>query len=223
MSTAIEVVQGTKHGREKCPFACCVPEEAEAEREKLAKRPKLVLRDLIQCYIDHFRKILKGSLGVYSGQSLSKVLEAAGNCSCPICGRRHKHQWRFPHEAAKVFTKTLKHEFSNGIPKGTTFEAMFKRIDRIGDGIFGVGPLVKYDTTLRLAVHFGISASDNVYLHAHAVIPGVKLKGLIPAEDFVPDFAIMGILSYEIEDFLCIFNEIIKSRNIKVLRNYPCK
>ncbi len=68
--TTIEVTPVTKHAKDECPFACFVSGDAKAERENLAVKRNLTLKDLIDCYITHYRDVLKRSLGVYSGLAI---------------------------------------------------------------------------------------------------------------------------------------------------------
>lgn len=143
------------------------------------------------------------------------ALEAASHGECPPngkdAGKRHFHQRRIPKTAIKQWASKLgKAQAQIQAFHGRTFEDLFDFLDKLASKISGIGPLMVYDTALRIGANIGCLPKDWVYLHAHATIP-TKHAFRIEKSDLPEDLKGLGALkAYEIEDFLCIYHEQVK-------------
>lgn len=129
-------------------------------------------------------------------------------------GKRHPHQRRLSNESLEQWTKTLgKAQTRIQAFRGHPFEELFDFIQ--ASKIPGIGPLMVYDTALRIGANIGCLPKDWVYLHAHARIPDVRLDvpRIRKAELPEPFNELEAWKAYEIEDFLCVCQNQIQELN----------
>ena len=158
-----------------------------------------------------FQEYLNG----YRTSSFSDALKAASrgewHPNGEKAGKRHPHQWRIPKAAIKHWSgKLCKAQAQIQAFRGHVFEDLFDFLDKQARAISGIGPLMVYDTALRIGANIGCLPKDCVYLHAHATIPFVHKFRIEKAEMREPLKALEKWEAYEIEDFLCIYHDPIK-------------
>lgn len=160
-----------------------------------------------------FQEYLDG----YRSVSFPDALKAASHGECPPngndAGKRHFHQRRIPKTAIKQWASKLdKAQAQIQAFHGRTFEGLFDFLDKLASKISGIGPLMVYDTALRIGANIECLPKDFVYLHAHARIPGVQSKVHRIGKTKLPEAfkALEAWKAYEIEDFLCVYQKQIK-------------
>ena len=161
---------------------------------------------------EHNRSNLRDLLNGYRTSSFPDAMKAASHGEFPPngekAGKRHPHQRRLADKALNQWAKTLgRTQAIIQAFRGQAFEGLFDFIDERARTISGIGPLMVYDTALRIGANIECLPKDWVYLHAHARIPDVydfrieKSKLSKELEKWE---------AYEIEDFLCIYQKQIK-------------
>lgn len=153
----------------------------------------------------------------YRSAKFPDALKAASRGEYPPngekAGTRHPHQWRIPKAAVKHWVgKLSKAQVRIQTFRGHPFESLFDFLDKQARSVFGIGPLMVYDTALRIGANIGSLPRDWVYLHAHARIPGVRFGvSRIRKTELPEDLKALGTLkAYEIEAFLCVYHEPIE-------------
>ncbi len=153
----------------------------------------------------------------YRSSSFPEALKAASRGECPPngkdVGKRHFHQRRIPKTAIKQWASKLdKAQAQIQSFLGLSFEDLFDFLDERARTIDGIGPLMVYDTALRIGANIGCLPKDWVYLHAHARISGVRSDvQRIRKSEFPKTLkALEAWEAYEIEDFLCVYQKQIK-------------
>lgn len=153
----------------------------------------------------------------YRSSSFPEALKAASRGECPPngkdVGKRHFHQRRIPKTAIKQWASKLdKAQAQIQSFLGLSFEDLFDFLDERARTIDGIGPLMVYDTALRIGANIECLPKGWVYLHAHARIPGVRSKvHRIPKSELPEEFKALEVWeAYEIEDFLCVCQKQIK-------------
>ena len=162
-----------------------------------------------------YRSRLYELLDGYRTSAYPDALKAASRGEYPPngekAGRRHSHQWRIPKTAVKQWSKQLiKAQARIRSFCGQPFEGLSDYLTAQAHTISGIGPLMVYDTALRIGAHIGCLPKDQVYLHAHARIPSVHDFRIRKSELPEPLKALEAWKAYEIEDFLCIYHDSIK-------------
>lgn len=175
--------------------------------EDLCKDVK-TLDELVKCYEKNYRKNLQKLLDYDSFEDAIKKASYAKGAD----DKKHCHQYRLRNSTLEKVESGL-FKSKTKIESCTTFDELFHFLeDEIGK-IDGVGPLMIYDTALRLGAKLGLKP-EKVYLHA-GTRSGAKALGLdcknkiIEIEKF-PE-PIQQLEPYEIEDFLCIYKDDLKS------------
>ncbi len=145
------------------------------------------------------------------------ALEAASHGECPPngkdAGKRHFHQRRIPKTAIKQWASKLgKAQAQIQAFHGRTFEDLFDFLDKRARTIDSIGPLMVYDTALRIGANIECLPKGWVYLHAHARIPGVRSDVQRIRKSELPKAlkALEAWEAYEIEDFLCVYHDPIE-------------
>ena len=159
-----------------------------------------------------FHKFLDG----YRSAKFLDTLDAASHGEWPPnsekAGKRHDHQRRISGEAIKQWADSLgKAQARIQAFHGCSFEKLFDFLDVQARAISGIGPLMVYDTALRIGANIGCLPKDFVYLHAHARIPSLRSDVYrIKKSELPREFKVLGTWeAYEIEDFLCVYQEQI--------------
>ena len=164
---------------------------------------------------EHNRSNLRDLLDGYRTSSFPDALKAASHGEFPPngekAGKRHPHQWRLSGDAVKQWSKQLNKAQAQILAfRGQPFEGLFGFLAAQAHTISGIGPLMVYDTALRIGANVGCLPKDWVYLHAHATIPSVHDFRIRKSELPEPLKALEAWKAYEIEDFLCIYHDSIK-------------
>jgi len=123
-------------------------------------------------------------------------------------GKKHTHQKCldkkvFPQVSDRLLNR--QREISNV----QTFSELFKKVSSIIKDINGVGPLMIYDTTLRLGAILGLKP-QKVYIHRGSKEGAKNLglnikKGYLEKDELPNEF--QDLEPYEIEDCLCIYKD----------------
>ncbi|MBQ6008745.1 MAG: hypothetical protein IJL17_09400 [Kiritimatiellae bacterium] len=153
----------------------------------------------------------------YRSPTFPDILKAASHGEWPPnsekAGKRHPHQWRISDKAMKQWAAKLgKAQAKIRSFQGRAFEELFDFFDEQARTVSGIGPLMVYDTALRIGANIGCFPKDWVYLHAHARIPGVRsdVPRIRKTELPEPFNELEMWEAYEIEDFLCVCQKQIK-------------
>jgi hypothetical protein len=106
----------------------------------------------------------------------------------------------------------------------SSFEQLHQIIGELIQGIRGVGPLLIYDTALRLGANLRLEPSV-VFLHA-GTREGARRLGLNVARSFIPSSEFPPVLrelpARQIEDILCIYKDWLKVPNVIITRTPNC-
>lgn len=160
---------------------------------------------------------LRNLLDGFRTSSFPDALKAASHGEWPPnsekAGKRHPHQWRISDKAMKQWAAKLgKAQAKIRSFQGRAFEELFDFFDEQARTVSGIGPLMVYDTALRIGANIGCLPKDWIYLHAHARIPSVRAA--VPRIEKAKLHETLKALekweAYEIEDFLCIYQRQIK-------------
>lgn len=160
-------------------------------------------------YKAHCQKRAAAGYQFYASRpSLEDVVKIAAFAENPD-GKRDGHQYRLTKEALKKAYRRLQEA---DLRTCTTFHQLFTEIeDRIGQ-ITGIGPLMVYDTALRIGAFLGLEP-EKVYLHRGAR-DGAKAIGLGKGKDTLEVSELPGpfhrLRPREIEDCLCIYKKELK-------------
>ena len=179
------------------------------------------LSELMSEWKSEYRSRLYELLDGYRTSAFPDALKAASHGEYPPngekAGKRHPHQWRIPKAAINQWSKQLtKAQARIRSFRGQPFECLFGFLDEQARSISGIGPLMVYDTALRIGANIGCFPKDCVYLHAHARIPDIR-SGVphIGRSELSKDLKALKALkaweAYEIEDFLCIYHDQVKN------------
>jgi hypothetical protein len=167
-------------------------------------------------YVELHRPNLHDLLDGYQSATFPEALKAAFHGKYPPngmnAGKRHPHQRRISNEALQQWAAKLgKAQARIQAFRGQAFEDLFDFINEQASAVSGLGPLMVYDTALRIGANIDCLPKDWVYLHAHARIPGVGSGVRRIKKSKLPEAlkALEDLDAYEIEDFLCIYHDPI--------------
>ncbi len=133
------------------------------------------------------------------------AVRLAGLASGPH-GRRFRHQYRIPRtalrKASRALLRTLRH-----LGRCKSFDALLQQVHATISPIPRIGPLMVYDTALRIGARLGLSP-DQVYLHAGtrhgaAVLGFARSRVSISLAELPPP--LHRLTAEEAEDILCIY------------------
>lgn len=204
-----------EHKEIDCPFNCCFPEN---ELKRLKERLNISLLDCVQSYVRYRRQPYQMYLRMYAKISFPQAVHASGTAVCYVCGRKHPHQRRLESSVLGEFSSQLEQKLIPTMcPSVTSFESLYASVDKIGSSIHGIGPVAIYDTALRISFNLGVPPKDFVYFHGDAVIPGMHGRNPLAITSFKKEFHDCGMTAYEIEDFLCIFHDVLTRFRIGVV------
>ena len=171
------------------------------------------LDEMLNCYCQYFRPNMAKYLKVFAQLSLDDVIEYSTGATCPCCDMPHKHphQRHLPAEVLDAFLQKLKKQKPQ-LQKANSFEKVFELVSAAK--VYGVGPVTLYDAALRISAKLKKLPVEWVYLHAHANIPGKRKAGKVYIGDLDMLFAQKQLTAYEIEEFFCVFHNLLKAKNI---------
>lgn len=166
-------------------------------------RPR-TLRAIVDHYIRSVRPQLEAELNFYARQSgFPQAVELASQATRPD-GKRHPHQYRIP---GRVLAKTRRPLLALRPLHFKDFDELHTEVERAIRRIDGIGPLMVYDTAVRLGAYLNI-LPERVYLHA-GTRGGAKALGLRHTAKTLEIRDCPGgmrrLAAREIEDCLCIY------------------
>ena len=144
-------------------------------------------------------------LSIFAAQrSLKAAIRLAGLASTGH--KRFAHQYRIPRRVLAEAEQCLQRERPR-LARARTFDELHTRVrDAIGD-VRGIGPLMVYDTAVRIGAFRGL-APQRVYLHSGARV-GARALGLDARPESLAVRQLPGALRHvtaaEAEDILCIY------------------
>jgi len=167
------------------------------------------LTALIKDYQKVHSKNLDNELNYYASQNYEKgMLEKAARSEASN-GNCHPHQYRILRAARNKTLESLQKLDFSGL---NTFESLYNLLKSELGPISGVGPLMIYDTALRIGAYRSLYP-EKVYLHAGtrkgSQNLGIKLKGNTLDKSQLPE-EIQVLEPMHIENFLCIYKDHLK-------------
>ncbi len=133
-------------------------------------------------------------------------------------GKRHLHQRRLKKSTLAEVERLLT---SVDLRQYRDFASLYKAIANRLDRCSGVGPLMKYDTALRIGANLGVFP-ERVYLHS-GTSAGAKALGFSvkdsPIERSRLPKEFRSLAPHELEDCLCIFKDQLQE--ISNVGQYP--
>ncbi len=123
-------------------------------------------------------------------------------------GKRYDHQRRLKASVLEEASRRL-HRAKHLLQCAKTFDGLHDVVDEKIGPLRGIGPLMVYDTALRIGTKLGHKPRQ-VYLHS-GTRQGARMLGLcwrmpsLPVECFPPE--LQELEPREIEDCLCIFKD----------------
>ncbi len=217
-----------KHCVIGAPRRCCVCYSTPKHMENFLM-PSEYLDFLVYKYLKHEKSKLDKHLKWYSDVKLAEAIIHASQAHMDISGRRHPHQRLLQHAAVGEIKTALQTLFSTG-KKPTDFAQLYDSTSNAVKNVKGVGPLMIYDTALRLGAHFGVYPTT-VFLQRGALVGArnfLSLVGNVGKSEKLKDGVSMLVNDFEphlheldakgIENFLCIF-----ARDLKDLAEYAAQ
>jgi hypothetical protein len=157
-------------------------------------------------YLRYHAPVLHAQLSFYAGLKHAEAVARASRAERPD-GRRHDHQRRINRRAMRKLAELLRGETFR---RERDFRAIYQRISALTRRVKGIGPLLVYDTALRIGANRG-KLPRMVYIHA-GVTKGARAVALQHVPLAVSPAAFPAPLSkltaHELEDLLCIFGRI---------------
>ena len=173
---------------------------------------KVTDSDSLTALIKHYQKghsdNLDNELNYYASQNCEKDMLLKAARSEASNGKCHPHQYRIP-QAARNQTHDALQKIDFSTIK--TFDSLHRLLKSELGPIAGVGPLMIYDTALRIGAYQGLYP-EKVYLHAGtregSQNMGIKSKESVLEKSCFPE-EIQKLDPVHIENFLCIYkNEL---------------
>ena len=189
------------------------------------------LSQCINLYIQYQRPISHLYLNYFARMSLANAIFQAALSTCPVCGRLNPHQNHIGYSKCRQWANYLRGVagLSANLANAKNFEDIIHLIQVAYAKwplaqLNGKNQLLVYDTALHVSVQLRRLPHALVYLHASAIVPSVpgryrgKHFGTLPFSTFLPLFKRNHMTAFEIENFLCNFNDVLKKYQIPVIR-----
>lgn len=171
------------------------------------------LDEAIDDYVECHRVRLRAEMGHYEeAATLREAITRAARAERPD-GKRHDHQRRLPPATLREAERALL-AIEPALAGALTFHELMRLVEDAFDPIRGAGELFVYDTALRIGAKLGLQP-DSVYLHRgtrggarrfHPAPRGTTLDlGAVPRP------LRRRLSPSEIEDFLCIYKDRVRS------------
>lgn len=170
----------------------------------------MIIATYVTDYIQRFRPAKREEIAFFAKQAtLSDAIRIAATCQ-RADGKRHPHQRRIPRAVLGAAERKLRAEAQN-LSTAKSFEELHAIVDSLIGPIAGVGELTVYDIAHRIGAFLGFEPV-NVYLHAgtRAGAAALGFHGRVIERDRLPN-ALAQLTAAEIEDFLCIFKDHLRS------------
>jgi len=167
------------------------------------------LSQIVEAYRRDHQEGARAELDFYRHlPSAREALARAARAERPD-GKRHDHQRLIPKQAMREVGRRIPRLSTAGV---WTFEELLQRIETLIGAIDGVGPLMVYDTSLRIGAMVGVEP-DRVYLHAGTREGARSLgiateRGFLLVEELPPQ--LRRLKPREVEDLLCIYKAELK-------------
>lgn len=186
-------------------------------KKTIARKTNHNLNELIKDYIESKGKGLEELKKFYAIPKNEELLIMLACLSIDSSGKKHSHQKRIEPKSL-IDAGNLLLQFANEIKEFKDFESLHEFIVNKTKEIKKFGELCSYDTALRISFNLNILPTK-VYLHAGAKEGAKNLKWEIKTKIIetceIPEIHnMLNILEpYEIENFLCIYEEELKTIN----------
>jgi hypothetical protein len=163
---------------------------------------------VVQDYVAHHRDDERVELDYFRRRG--RLEEAVSDAALArLHGKKLSHQWRLrEHVLAESRDRLLQN-----VPRlvaAQTSDDLHDTVEAIIGPITGVGPLMIYDTALRIGAHRGLLPTK-VYIHAGTQV-GARNLGLpwqartLEVEALPP--VLRALPPHEVEDLLCIYKDV---------------
>ncbi|MMZ55266.1 hypothetical protein D1872_171120 [compost metagenome] len=180
-----------------------------------------LLEQLIKQYNDVFLSRLDFHLQFYVNKNLDEVLEGASYALTPTengkAPKKHPHQWRLSKETLdnvkeKLSQNNIKTKLEELRSKREKdgFEKVYQLIRDTIYPIKGVGPLMVYDTALRIGAGLNLYPQNYLYVQQGAQ---EGLKNLLNinskkiAISLISPSPVSKLSAYHLGNFLCIYRD----------------
>lgn len=158
---------------------------------------------IVEAYIRDYRKPLAAMLADFKCMVHRDAIKYASH-GLTADGKRHPHQRRLTKKTLGAVHRKLQ---KADLKQYRDFESLHQAIERLLGIGSGAGPLMKYDTALRIGANLGVRP-DRVYLHSGTRI-GAMALGFSGKETSIERSSLPKefhrLKPYELEDCLCIF------------------
>lgn len=198
----------TTRRRSKSAPVCC----AEAHSCVRTKRGAITIGDVVDDYVRYHAPVVRAQLTFYAGIAHSEAVARASRAERPD-GKRHDHQRRINRRAMRRLAELLGNETFR---RERHFGDIYQRISALTRHVKGIGPLLVYDTALRIGANRR-KLPTLVYVHA-----GVAKGARAVARQHVPlalsptafPSPLSGLPACELEDLLCIFGRVLQRKRL---------
>lgn len=166
--------------------------------------------DVVEDYLRQYQKQAQEESDFYRNlPTLDRAIDNAAEAKLTN-GNRHPHQYRIKTMAIAEAGQKLQ---SLPLADLDSFKALHDLLNETIGQITGIGPLMVYDTALRLGFKLGLEPED-VYLHAGTKVGATAIgidadKTVVSKEELPKAFHILK--ASEIEDCLCIYKDALKT------------
>ncbi|ABD56368.1 hypothetical protein Jann_3451 [Jannaschia sp. CCS1] len=156
-------------------------------------------------------------LKFYEGLNFGDAIVQAAGAKCDASGKRHPHQYRLRKKTLLEVKRKLDAHVDR-LQAASSFHDLYQSVRTAIEKIHGVGPLMLYDTSLRLAACLRIDV-DRVYLQRGA-LEGAKnyfsfigvthdfpVQRSLPLSDFPH---LRHLRPDQVENFLCVYKGRMK-------------
>jgi len=163
----------------------------------------------VEHYLEHHRDAHARELDYFRLRRLTdeEAISTAALCELPS-QKRHPHQGRIPRQALEESRSRLVGNIT-ALRACESFDELHELVNHVIRPIPMIGPLVVYDTSLRIGARFELEP-EVVYLHA-GTRQGARRLGLawrretLLLDELPPD--LQGLSAREAEDVLCIYED----------------
>lgn len=185
------------------PAGACAPKLPTPDEWTLDER-------IVADYVERCKPRLDKLLRFYAIQrSLPDAIEKAAFAKTPD-GKRHAHQRRLSRVALEAVHKALR---KANLEHVHNFAELLDEVHRAIGNIVGIGPLMAYDTALRIGA-FLKREPDLVYIHA-GVRQGAAALGVDASRESVEPGELPAPLRdlppRDIENCLCIYKSALRA------------